>query len=218
MLKKYQIFLIVSSAAFFFTGYFTLALLSMLKISRHIFLGSDSYATEIMVCCIGALWLSTIAFVNFAIRLRVKSNGIVLSSHQKTLYVCEVSLGTIIILAFIMAFRLILYVLDFFFDWFLRNDFSPLSLVKSYFNFKFICLLIVVCPIIIMLISHSLSDLYFRVHTKTKEKKALNVFLKVMVLILAFVVIVALSLAAFSAVYYLGAIYLLSDLYPPMPV
>ena len=218
MLKKYQMFLIISAGAFFFTGCFGSLLLSILDVPGHIFLNLRLSAGDIMAYGLGVLWLSTIAFVNFAIRLRVKSNGIVLSSHQKTLYVCEVSLGTIIILAFIMAFRLILYVLDFFFDWFLRNDFSPLALVKSYFNFKFICLLIVVCPIIIMLISHSLSDLYFRVHKKTKEKKALNVFLKTMVLILTVVVIVALSLVAVSAVYYLGAIYLLSDLYPPMPV
>ena len=117
-----------------------------------------------------------------------------------------------------MTFRLVLYIFDFFCDWLIRNDFSPLSLVKNYFDFRLICFLIVISPLIIMTISHCLSGLYFRVHVKTKERKALNVFLKTMVLILTVVVIVALSLVAVSAVYYLGAIYLLSDLYPPMPV
>ena len=166
----------------------------------------------------GGLWISCIAFANFSVQVKAKIKGIALTTRQKNLFLVIFPFAVAVIVLELMLLGAAKYLLKFFFDWFSRDDFLPMTLVKSHLTFILIVNLTLYATLAILALARMFSNLYFRVHTKTKEKKALNVFLKVMVLILAFVVIVALSLAAFSAVYYLGGIYLFSDLYPPVEV
>lgn len=217
MLKKYIKFLIITSVAFFLTDLFSGYAIAMFDVTRHIFFDSRSYANEILACCLGGLWISTIAFANFSIQLKANFNGTALSAKQKTFFLVTFPFGVTVIVFQLMLFGIVRYLLEFFIDWFVRGDFLPMTLVKSHLTFILIVNLTLYATLAILALAHMFSNLYFRVHTKTKEKKALNVFLKAMILILTTVVIVALSLAAFSAVYWLGGIYLLSDLYPSLP-
>ena len=104
MLKKYIKFLIITSVAFFLTDLFSGYAIAMFDVTRHIFFDSRSYADEILACCLGGLWISTIAFANFSVQVKAKIKGIALTTRQKTLFLVIFPFAVAVIVLVLMLF------------------------------------------------------------------------------------------------------------------